>query len=84
MGAHRLRSMATDEEYDAFHFEGPGDFEGLEKFVGGDAEIRGNKIIVAGPEGRLELDLNGWVVNIGPSKFSTSSDVATKLLFKEI
>jgi folate-dependent tRNA-U54 methylase TrmFO/GidA len=85
MGLKRVRSKVTGREYDAFHFESPLDFDGLEKFVGGDAEFRAGKIVVAGPEGYLELDSNGWVVQVNASnKFAAASDAGTMCLFEVI
>lgn len=48
----------------AFHFQGAWDFDGLERFVGGDAEFRGGRIVVAGPDGPIRLPSDGgWIVH---------------------
>lgn len=42
------------------------DFDELEKFVGGDAEVRNNKVVVAGPQGALWLSRWDYVIKHKP------------------
>lgn len=50
----------TGSVVDAIQFNG--DFDELEKFVGGDAGSVGDHWVVAAPHGALHLDRGDWVV----------------------
>lgn len=52
--------METGDVVEALQFTG--NFDEVEQFVGGDAELRDGKLVVATLRGPLAIDLNAWIV----------------------
>jgi len=50
-----------------------GNFKDIEAFVGGDAEYRDKKLLVATPDGPLWVVNNGWIVKYKNERFSSYS-----------
>lgn len=52
-----------------------GDFTAIELFVGGNSEWRGNRFVIAGPEGALRGGPGDWIVrDVGTDAFYTITD----------
>lgn len=57
-------SVQYIQENDAVRYEGATlvEIDKIESFVGGDAEIRDGKLVVATPQGALQVSIGSWVV----------------------
>ena len=49
-----------------------GNFDEIERFVGGDAEFRGGALVVATPDGPLRVAPGEWVVRCDDGRFTAS------------
>ena len=50
-------------------------FEAIEAFVGGDAEFRNGKLLVASPDGPLQVKEGEWIVKDSDGHFTTCYSV---------
>jgi hypothetical protein len=79
----KYKSKIDGEIVEAIQFTG--NFNELEEFVGGDAEQRGNKIVVAGPNGALWLNNWDYIIKHSPGNmFYVSSPTNFNKLYKNI
>lgn len=62
-------------EIEAIQFDG--NFDEIENFVGGDAEWRGNYLVVATPQGALRVLPGWWVVKDDKGAFSAINTIKT-------
>jgi len=51
-----------------------GNFDEIENFVGGDAEFREGRLLVAGPKGPIWADDGDWICKKLNGEFYVSSD----------
>ena len=56
----------------AIQFDGP-NFEEIEKFCGGDAEMRGGYMVVATLQGALRVKPGQWIVKNVDGSFATQN-----------
>lgn len=59
----KLKRKSDYSKVDALRFHG--NFEEVERFVGGDCEWRGDGWVVAGPEGALQGKNGDWIISEG-------------------
>lgn len=61
-----------------------GNFNEIEKFVGGDAEFRGGKLLVATKDGPLWANPNDYIVKNDYGRFSSINAGLFLFTFKEV
>ena len=65
------RTMPEEINKIQFH----GNFDEIEKFIGGDAEFRNGKLLVATREGPLWASTGDWIIKDADGKFRTVKGV---------
>lgn len=76
------RNRDTDAVVNAVRFTG--NFDEIERFVGGDAEWRVNQFVVAGPDGALRGADRDWIVRGRNQSFFVESGTTFNQLYEEV
>lgn len=77
------RNKSNNTKVAAVQFTG--NFIAIELFVGGNAEWRGNRFVIAGPEGALRGGPGDWIVrDVGTNAFYTLINDEFNNAFEEV